>query len=256
MTGLLRAELVKLAKRRLYWVMLFIFAAVMGLVAVLLLVLPSVSPDALQGLPVIEKPDAYAFGAAQAIGQTWFPVVLAVVLLGGETGSSVWSFALTLESRRWRHLLAKTTVTTLAAWVANLAAIGGWSAVAAIAARGTGTLAGSEWLGVALKTGLIEFTWVGIGFGAVGLFRSIGPAIGFSLAFSFGEGILALWRPWQRISLSSASSRLFGDFGEFTAGIGIGFSQPMPFGRAVVVVAGWALVGVCLAIFGLQIRDP
>ncbi len=256
MTGLLRAETLKLVKRRLYWVMLLIFAVVTGLVAALMLVLPSVSPDAIPGLPVIEKPEAYAFGAAQILGQTWFPVVLAVVLLAGETGSTVWSFALTLESRRWRHLIAKTLVTTLAAWIANLAAIAGWALVAALAAEGEGSLPFGEWVGIGLKAGAIQFTWVALAFGATGLLRSIGPAIGVALAFSFGEGILALWRPWQGVSLSSASTRLIGDFGEFSAGLGIGFSDPMPFGQALAVVLGWALLGSVLAFVGLQLRDP
>lgn len=256
MIGLLRAELIKLVKRRLYWVMVLIFAAVMGLVAVLLLLLPTISPEAMQGFPGIEKPEAYTFGAAQALGQTWFPVVLAVVLLGGETGTSIWSFSLTLESRRWLHLLAKTIVTTVAAWLATLAAIAGWALVALLFAEGSGGPTLAEWLSIVWKTGLTEFTWVALGFAATGLLRSIGPAIGVALAFAFGEGILALWRPWQEVSLSLASSRLVGDFGDLSAGLGVGFSGPISFGQALAVVFGWAVVGVGLAIVGLQVRDP
>lgn len=256
MTGLLRAELIKLLKRRLYWVMVVIFAAVMGLVAVLLLLLPSLSPEAIPGVPTISKPDAYTFGAVQALGQTWFPVVLAVVLLGGETGSSIWSFSLTLESRRWLHLLAKTVVTTVAAWLATLAAIAGWALVAFFFAEGSGSPPVSEWASIVWKTGLTEFTWVALAFAATGLFRSIGPAIGVALAFAFGEGILALWRPWQEVSLSLASSRLVDDFGDLSAGFGVGFSGPISFGQALAVVLGWAAVGVGLAAFGLQVRDP
>ncbi len=77
-----------------------------------------------------------------------------------------------------------------------------------------------------------------------------------ALAFAFGEGILALWRPWQEVSLSLASSRLIGDFGDLSAGLGVGFSGPISFGQALAVVVGWALVGVALAVVGLQIRDP
>ena len=256
MIGLLRAEVLKLVKRRLYWVMVLIFAAVMGLVAILLLLLPSVSPDALPGFSGIDKPEAYTFGAAQALGQTWFPVVLAVVLLGGETGTSIWAFSLTLESRRWLHLLAKTIVTTVAAWLATLAAIAGWALVAFLFAEGSGSPPVSEWLAVVWKSGLTEFTWVALAFAATGLFRSIGPAIGVALAFAFGEGILALWRPWQQVSLSLASSRLVGDFGDISGGIGVGFSGPISFGHALAVVLGWALAGVGLAVVGLQVRDP
>lgn len=256
MSGLLRAELLKLVKRRLYWVMVLIFAAVMGLVAVLLLLLPSISPDAIPGMPVIAKPDAYTFGAAQALGQTWFPVVLAVVLLGGETGTSIWPFSLTLESRRWLHLVAKTVVTTVAAWLGALVAIAGWAVVAMLFAEGSGAPAVSEWMSIVWKAGLTEFTWVALGFAATGLLRSIGPAIGVALAFSFGEGILAFWRPWQEISLSLASSRLVGDFGDISAGLGVGLSGPLSFEQALAVVFGWVILGVGLAVFGLQVRDP
>ncbi len=256
MIGLLRAELIKLLKRRLYWVMVVILAAVMALVAVLLLLVPSISPEAIPGMPAIVKPNAYAFGAAQALGQTWFPVVLAVVLLGGETGTAIWPFALTLESRRWMHLLAKTLVTTVAAWMATLAAIAGWAVLAMVFAEGSGALAASEWLSIILKAGLTEFTWVAIAFAATGLFRSIGPAIGVALAFSFGEGILALWRPWQEVSLSLATSRMIGDFGDLSAGIGIGSAGSVSFGHAIAVVFAWAALGVGLAVFGLQVRDP
>ena len=69
MTGLIRAEILKLLKRKLYWVMLLIFAGVMGMVAVLLIVLPPLAPEAFEGFPGIERPDAYLFGATQAIGQ-------------------------------------------------------------------------------------------------------------------------------------------------------------------------------------------
>jgi hypothetical protein len=256
MIGLIRAEVLKLAKRRLLWVMMLIFAALLGLVAVIFLVLPTVSPGALEGLPTIEKPLAYTFGASQALGQTWFPMVLAVVLLGGETGTSIWPSSLTRESRRWMHLIAKTLVTTVAAWLANLLAIAGWALLAAIFAEGSGSPSITEWLSIAGKAGLTEFTWVALAFGATGLLRSIGPALGVALGFSFGEGILALWRPWQQISLTAASDRLIGDFGELAAGVGIGFASSMSFGQALAVVLGWALLGVGLAILGLQVRDP
>jgi hypothetical protein len=254
-TGLLRAEFIKLVKRKLYWVMLGIFAFVMGMVAVLLVVLPPLAPEAFEGFPGITKPDAYLFGATQAIGQTWFPVILAVVLLAGETTGTIWATSLTMESRRWMHLAAKTVVATLAAWVATLAAIGGWSLVTLLFAAGDGAPAAGEWWAVVWKTGLIEFAWVSLGLGAAAILRSIGPAIGLGLAFAFGEGILAIWRPWQRVSLSGASSAFIADLSDITGGFGIGFIGSMSVGEAAAVIFGWALVGVALAWVGLQVRD-
>lgn len=256
MTRLIRAEILKLLKRKLYWVMLLIFAGVMGMVAVLLIVLPPLAPEAFEGFPGIERPDAYLFGATQAIGQTWFPILLAVVLLGGETGSSIWAAGLTQESRRWMHLLAKTLVITVAAWFGTLAAIGGWAVITTLFAEGSGAPAASEWLSVVWKTGLVEFTWVALGLGATAMLRSVGPAIGLALAFAFGEGILAIWQPWQEVSLSVASTAMLADLSDLGGGFGVTFFGDMGFTQAVVVVAGWAVLGVVLALIGLQVRDP
>lgn len=256
MIGLIRAEFLKLLKRKLYWVMLLIFAGVMGMVAFLLIVLPPLAPEAFEGFPGVERPDAYLFGATQAIGQTWFPVLLAVVLLGGETGTSIWGAALTQESRRWMHLLAKTIVITLAAWIGTLLAIAGWAVITTFFAEGSGSPTAAEWVSVVWKTGVIEFTWVALGLGATAMLRSVGPAIGLALAFAFGEGILAIWRPWQEISLSTASTAMLADLTEVTGGFGITFFGDMGFTQALLVVLGWAVLGVALAWLGLQIRDP
>lgn len=35
-----------------------------------------------------------------------------------------------------------------------------------------------------------------------------------------------------------------------------GFVADIPFGQALAVLCGWAVVGVLLAVWGLQIRDP
>lgn len=256
MIGLVRAELVKLVKRRLYWVMAAIFVVVTAFIAVVLIYLPTIVPEAMSGFPGIRKPQAYTFGAAQVLSQTWFPVVLGVVMLAGETGSSIWAGALTLESRRWLHLLVRWLVVGGAATVATLAAIGVWSVITSALAEGIGTLTAGAWVAIAAKTAVVELTWTAIAFGAAGLLRSIGPALGAALALSFGEGLFALWRPWQQVSISLAQSRLIGEFGELTSGVGLLTSGEMSFAHAVVVVAGWAVVGTASAVLGLQVRDP
>lgn len=256
MIGLVRAELIKLVKRKIYWVMLAIFAVVMAMVAFLLLALPSIAPEAMEGFPGIRKPAAYTFGAAQALGQTWFPLVLGVVLLGGETGTTIWAGVLTMESRRWRHLAVRWLVVSAASWIAVAAAIAGWAVVASFLAEGSGAPSAGEWVAIAWKAALVQLTWVAIAFGATGLLRSIGPALGLALALSFGEGLFALWRPWQTVSISLAQSRLVGEFGELTSGMGLLTSGEMGFGHAVAVVLGWAAVGVGASILGLQVRDP
>ncbi len=257
MIGLIRAELIKLAKRRLFWIMSLILVLFSALTAWLFLGLPALLPEGeTAAFPVIPRPLAFSFGAAQVVGQTWFPVILAVVLLAGETGTSIWAASLTMESRRWMHLVAKFLVYSLAAWVAAILAVGAWSAVTVFMATGSGSPTIGGWMTMLGKIGVIEMTWVGIGLGFTAVLRSLGAAIGAGLAFSVGEGILALWQPWENVSLGIASGRFFGTFGEVNAGFGFGAVGQMPFAQAVAVVLGWAALGAGAAIVGLHFRDP
>ena len=254
MIGLIRAEVIKVTGRKLWVVMTAILAVLLAGTAFVFTVLPNVSPDEFQGMEAIEKPGAYLFGAGQALTQTWFPLVFAAVLLAGETGSSVWASSLTRESRRWMHLVAKLIVTSVAATLAMGVGIAAWALVTAFFAEGEGAPAVAEWLSVAWKTGLTQVTWVGLAFGMVALFRSMGPAIGVALGFSFLDGILSLWEPWREVSLSIASTRLVQDLSEstnpFMPSVGMGF------GQALLVVFGWTGLGLLLALLGLEIRDP
>lgn len=256
MRSLIKAEAIKLFKRKLYWTMLAIFAFVMGMTAFFLLIFPQIAPEQFGGFPGISKPEAYEFGAAQALGQTWFPVVLGVVFLGGETGSAVWASALTRESRRWRHLIAKTLVTGMAAWAGLLIAIGGWAVVTALLAEGSGAPAAGDWLAVVWKAGISELTWISIAFAAAALFRSVGPAIGASLALTFGDQILAIWEPWQDVSLTVATNRLVGDFSSTAGEFGGLMGGSISFTHALIAVICWAGLGFGLAVWGLQVRDP
>ena len=73
------------------------------------------------------------------------------------------------------------------------------------------------------------------------------------MAFSFAEGILALWSGWRNISLSVHTSALLGslDFGGFGGILG-----EMPsFGKALVVVLGWCVAAIAAAFAGLHFRD-
>ena len=106
------------------------------------------------------------------------------------------------------------------------------------------------------KSGLAQVTWLALGMGAVAWIRSTGFAIGIVIVYSFGEGLLALWKPFQRISLSTAQNALFGEISaDISGGIGVGLTDPMTFSRAVLVVAMWTVVGAALAYTGLRYRD-
>jgi hypothetical protein len=255
MIGLLKAEITKLTGRKLYPVMVLIIMIFTGLTGFFLMILAQIFEGAAsEGVPVIEKPDAYFLGIQQVVGQTWFPLILAVVILGGELASTIWATTLTRESRKTSQIAARLIVFTVASWVAMLVGIAVWAAMAASFAEGTGGPALSEWLNVLWKVGMSQLAWVSLGIGFVALLRSVGPAIGAVIALSFGEGLLVLWRPYQNVSLTGASTGIFGSFG--LDGIASLF-MPAPVGtlHAVAIIVGWTGLGLLLTWWGLNRRD-
>ena len=153
--SLLHAEYLKLSRRRLYYMMVIILAALVGLLAFFLLIFAQIAPELAEDVPLLRKPVAYVFGAQQVAGQTWFPLILAVVMLGSEFGSTVWATALTRDPRRVSQISARFLVLALASLLAIAAGIAGWSIVTAIAVPGEGGPGGSVW-----KVGLIELAWI------------------------------------------------------------------------------------------------
>ncbi len=256
MSGLLRAEWIKLRRRWVYRVLVLVLLALTGISAGLLLVVPEVAPDAIEGLPRLSRGDATIVGVQTVLGQTWFPLILAVVMLGSEVTSTSWASALAREPRRLRHLTARLIVLSAAAWAAALAAIAGWEVLAAAYTDGPASFGVSDWVGVALKTAIVQGTWVALGLGAVALLRSTGVAIGVAVAYSFVEGLLALWRPYGEIALSGASSSLIGQtVADVSGGFGVTSADPMSFFQAVLVVAVWAVLGWAMAMIGLIYRE-
>jgi len=226
MMGLFQAELIKLAKRRTFYILVIVLAVLVGLLAAVFFLLPRVLDDDAT-FPVITKPGAYLFGAQQVLGQTWFPIILATMFMAGELATSAWATALTRNAKRWQHLVARLVTNTVASWVAIVAAIGGFSLVVLFLAEGSGSLSANEWWGIIWKALLVVFTWVALAMAASAWLRAVGPAIGATLAFSFGEGILVFWQGWRNVSLSLHTSALmgplgdlgdFGGFGDFGGG--------------------------------------
>ena len=118
-------------------------------------------------------------------------------------------------------------------------------------------LSAATWVELVWKTALTQITWTALGLGAVSLMRNMGIAIGTVLAFSIFEGAGALWEPYRNVSLTTASTALFGDLGtDITGGLGMGFSMSMPLWQSLTVIAGWTVIGATLAIVGLTLRDP
>lgn len=252
--SLLRAEYRKITRRKIFPGMTLVLLVFVGLGAFFLIVFPQISPEAAEGIPVLAKPAVYEIGAQQAATQTWFPVILAVVLLGGELSTTVWATSLTRESRKGRQILARLGTYAAATTIAFMVAFVLWLVFALFFAEGEGFMSGEDLLGVLWKSAVIAIAWTSVGSAAVSLLRSVGPAIGVGLAIYFAESFLALWDPWENVSLTAATSGLFDvDFGGGFGGLVPGGGLPL--WHQLAILAGWTLLGLGLTWWGLQRRD-
>ena len=252
--SLLHAEYLKITRRKIYPVMVLILGALVALTAFFLLIFGQIAPEVAGDIPVLEKPEAYAIGAQQIAGQTWFPLILAVVLLGGELSTTAWATSLTRDARKTVHIGSRLSMYLVASWLAMVLGILGWAAVAFFASPGEGAPELTAWLGYFWKMGIIQLAWVSLGLGAIAMFRSVGPAIGAAIAFSFVESILALWDPYETVSLTAASTGLFelsvpGFAGAFIPGTDLTVTH------SVVIIVGWTILGLSLTWWGLHRRD-
>ncbi len=252
--SLFHAEYLKISRRKLFPTMLAILGFFTLLSAFFLMIFSQVAPDLAGDIPSVAKPLAYTFGAQQIAGQTWFPLILAVVMLGGELTTTVWATSLTRDSRRLMHILARLAVFAVASWLAFVVGTAVWAGIAFFAAEGSGSPSVAEWFGLVWRMGLISFAWTSLGLGTVAALRSMGPAIGAVLAFSFLESFLSLWDPYANVSLTAGTTALFevslgGIAGAFLPGGDISLAH------AVGILIGWVIVGFALTWWGLHRRD-
>lgn len=254
--SLVRAEFRKLTRRKLYPVMLSILAFLMLMTAALFyLVIPAI-PDIAGDAPVLQRPEAFTFGAQQVAGQAWwFAVILATAVLGSEVAGTVWATSLTRDSRKAAHIAARLFIFGAAAWLAFLVGTLAWSVVTFIGAGGTGAPEVGEWLGWVWRFALIAGAWTSLGLAAVAITRSVGPAIGIALGISFLDSIVAPFvEPYENISLTAASNAIFEVGGDTAFSIFIPGGE-MSLIHSVLIMVGWALVGLILTWWGFQRRD-
>jgi len=254
--SLVHAEYLKMSRRKLFPVMLLILGLLMLLTAVLFFVVLPAIPEFAGDSPVPERPDAFVFGAQQVAGQAWwFAVILATTVLGGELSGTAWATALTRDSRKLNHVASRLLIFSAASWFAFLVGTALWAVVTLLAADGSGAPEMAEWLGLVWRFALIALSWTSIGLGAVALTRSIGPAMGIALGFSFLDSILAPFLgPYERVSLTAASNGMFdvggdGPFSVFIPGADLSLTQ------TIIITLGWSLLGFGLTWWGLQRRD-
>ncbi|MFO7300445.1 MAG: hypothetical protein DIU67_009675 [Actinomycetes bacterium] len=254
MMGLLRAEVRKLGRRKLYPGMVLILALFTLFAALVLVLFKQWFPEMADAMPDVVKPGAYEFGVTQVATQAWFPMLLTAVGLGAELSGTVWATALTRESSVVRHVLVRVAAYIGASWLGYIVAVAAWSGFVYFFADGSGGPELSVWLGIAWKLILVAAAWAALGLGAVSLIRSVGPAIGAVLGFYFLESFLSLWDPYETISATAASAALFGIdvppmLEDFVPGAGMSVTH------AALVLIGWTVVGTLLTWLGLGKRD-
>lgn len=252
--SLLHAEYLKLSRRKFYPIMVVILLVLVAFTAFFLMIFGQVLPDLADEVPILAKPLAYLVGAQQVASQTWFPLILAAVLLGGELGSTVWATSLTREPSLVKHVGARLAVFTGAAWFAFALGTALWALMAFIWAPGSGGVELADWLGLAWRLGLIALVWSSLGLAAVALLRSVGPAIGAVLAFYFVDQLLGLWDRYRDFSVTAATNGLFGQLlggwlGEFIPGADLSTT------RSLTVLAAWTAFALVLTWIGLRMRD-
>ncbi|HEY5578411.1 MAG TPA: hypothetical protein VIL12_01840 [Acidimicrobiia bacterium] len=253
MRGLLRAEGIKVTGRKLVWVLAGIVVVLSAIGAFFQFAAADLIdvPD-LQLLEVPRKPEAFLYGFSNAAGSSWLPVILGAVLLGTEFGKGTWAISLTWESRRWRHLLAKLVALSTAATALALVGVVIWAVFAAGLAEGDGAPSLFELIGAATKLAYIEVVWVAFGLAAAALVRSTGLAVGLALGFTFVEQLLFILPSYQRLSISGATTGIFGL--ELPAIVGQPLAVP-GVGASVLILAGWGVVSGFAAWAALTYRD-
>ncbi len=252
--SLLHAEYLKLSRRKLYPIMLGALVALTLMLGFFFIVFAQNFPDLAEGVPLVPRPFAYIFGAQQVATQTWFPMILGVVLLGSELASTVWATSLTRNPSKLRHVSARLTMFTLASWLAYVVGTGVFAVMTTIWGIGSGGPTPLEWLDLAWRLGAVALVWTALGLAAVALIRSVGPAIGVGIGFLFLDQIIGFWATYQNISLFMASNALFGHFVDGPLSDvfpGSGISS----GHALAVLAGWTALAFFLTWLGLSRRD-
>ncbi len=252
--SLVHAEYLKLSRRRLFPVMMVILVVLVAFTGFFLMAFGQLAPDLAGEVPVLRKPSAYMIGAQQVAGQTWFPMILAAVMVGGELGGTVWATSLTREPSILRHVTSRLGVFTVAGWLAFVLGTAVWALMAFFVAPGTGGPELIDWLHTTWRLGLVALVWTALGLAAVATLRSVGPAIGAVIAFSFLEAILGLWRPYGSVSVTAATTGLFGSelegwMGSLIPGAGQGTVH------SVIVIGCWTMGALALTWWGLHRKD-
>jgi hypothetical protein len=256
--SLVHAEYLKVSRRKLIPVMTVVLAILMGLIGLLFYVLLPALPEAGGGAeaPVPQRPEAFVFGAQQVAAQAWwFAVIVATAVFGGEVATTAWATSLTRDSRKVSHVTSRFGVYSVATWLAFLVGTAVWVLITLLFAEGSGSPTATELLGLLWKFLVIAAAWTSIGLGAVGLTRSIAVAMGIALGLSFVDSLVAPFVDfYETISLTAATNGIFdvGGDGPFSVFIPGG---DMSVAHALVVMAGWTVLGLAVTWWGLQRRD-
>lgn len=272
MTGLVRAELAKLALRKLPFGLL---AGAAGFVVLTLVLLPLVASAVDDGVPgmealaplldTIKAPAGYVFAGQLAVTQsTLFVAILAAVAVGNEYSWGTLPAILVREPRRGRVLAAKTVALVLLAVTGSLVLFAlGVAIVAAVQpllpADATSPVAGA-WVVTAatawLRGVLVLGVWVAVATMLAVVTRSPAAAAGIAVGLSIGEGVLGLV-PYVRVVLISpnvAALQQVAGLADPNAAFGP-VTGAIPPWRAALVLCAWFAGSLAIAWAVLSRRD-
>lgn len=254
--SLIHAEYLKISRRKLFPITLLVVALLMAMIGFISTVFGQFAPAEFGEIFIIDKPEAYAFGAQQAASFTWLPLVFTVAIFGSEFTTTVWATSLTRESSRLAQVGARLLIFTVAGWLAFIVGTAVFAAITWAAGAGTGAPPLSDWLGFLWRLGAVSFAWTALGLGAVAVMRSMVVALVATIGWSFVDSVVATFvDSYESISLTAASTGLFqgdllgGPLASFVPG------ADLSTGHAAAIMAGWALFGFLLTWWGLQRRD-
>lgn len=270
---LVRAELAKLALRKLPFGLL---AGAVGFVALTIVLLPLVARTVAGSAPgsesfaplldMIKAPAGFVFAGQLAVSQaTLFVAILAAVAVGNEYSWSTMATTLVREPRRGRVLSAKvmalvglSVVGSLLLFLVGLVLV---AVVQPLLPADAVSPIGGPWLSTAvfawLRGLLVLAVWVGVATMLAVVTRSPAAAAGIAVGLSIGEGLLALV-PYVRLVLVSpnvAALQRVAGLADPNVGLGGGSADLIPPWRAALVLCAWLGGSLAIAWATLRSRD-
>lgn len=247
MRYLIRVEMRKILKRRFSWIMLGVLLLISGLSALLVATQIdfTISGSSSGG---VTGSDEYIFGFDNLRLHFWYPLVIAVVIMGGDVASGALAAGLTRVPNRLTHLWSRILVYGSTVWIDLMVALGLWFLIIKIFEPEVPFISAGEFMAGFWRFGFTTFFWVILTVATVAVMRSTGGAVGAVMGFWIFElFVTATWEAFQRFSVSQ-NTALLNLASEFDSS-----QNSVP--EAVLALSGWMVAFLIIGIFGMYARD-